>query len=599
MPAVDFEHAAAAGPVTATDATYVATGASVTLAAGRWVVMGSCSHVNDSGAGGVTSSSEVEFRHNSTRLAVSRWCSIFGQFRPTSGDLSGGAIGGSAARDFAVIDASASDTVSLHVRAVDVGSGFNDALAGDAVIDAINLDLLDEGTDYVYAETANSDTADVVASGTSWVMGSAAGRIGQGAGEVPFTVPSDGDYYVRARVENFVSGTVGSAEAARMRLRLNGATVGSGVEQLVTQELGSPAAFIIPLVDEAVLSLTEGAEPEIEIEVSNVSGGVAMGYRRFRLLLIRLAAFRNYTVSAQVDGLQQVGAGDPESSIACTFDYGSGVDVFVTAAPTWQSGGGDWGSGRLHQDSGDVRFPPLGRIDAYNSGRENIGTGGDINCQALHTIGTFTGSQSFRLGMLTRGGVNHTYGRNHANDGDANTRIVAFELFTADSGVTLTPDAERLRINSAAPTLVLGAVTASPSVERLRIQSAAPSLLLALTLAPASQRFRFNEAEEALVLGAVSLAPASQRMRIQTGVPSVLTNFVFAPASERLRFVEGSPTRVLGGVVLTPASQRLRFRTGAVMGATFEVGDLTVETGGSMEVFVNPTPTFGVVLDVD
>lgn len=648
MPAVDFEHSVAAGPVTATGASYVATGASCTLAAGRWVVMGSCSHVNASGGGGVTSSSEVEFRHNSTRLALSRWCSIFGAFRPTSGDLSGGAVGGSAARDFAVINASASDTVSMHVRAVDVGSGFNDALAGDAVIDCINLDLLTEGVDYVYAETANSDTADVVASGTSWVTGSAAGRIGQGASEVPFTAPSTGDYYVRARVENFVSGAVGSAEAARMRLRLNGATIGSGVEQLVTQELGSPTAFIIPLVDEAVIPLTMGDQPELQIEVSNVSGGVAMGYRRFRILLIRLAAFRNYTVSSQVDGLQQAGSGDPESSTSCTFDYGTGVDVFLTACPTWQSGGGDWGSGRLHQDSGDVRFPPLGRIDAYNTGRENVGTGGDINCQALHTIGTFTGSQSFRLGMLTRGGVNHTYGRNHANSADANTRIVAFELYTADSATTFTPDAqrirfqdgtptatmarsvtpasERMRVRDTAPTPSLGAVSNTPASQRARVQDGAPTASLgAVSVAPASARARFQDGAPTVTLGALAVTPTTERLRIRDasltasvgavaaslgaarmrfrdGTLSLTIPDVYTPAAGRVRFVDASPTVLLGARVYTPSAQRIRFRTGTVAGNAVIVGALRmgVREDQLFGGVVNEAQRFGLdVNDVD
>ena len=651
MPAVDFEHSAVAGPVTAPNATYVATGASCTLAAGRWVVMGSCSHVNASGAGSITSSSEVEFRHNSTRLALSRWCSIFGAFRPTSGGLSGGAIGGSAARDFAVINASASDTVSLHVAAFDSGSGFNDAIAGDAVIDCINLDLLTEGVDYVYAETANSDTVDVVAAGTSWVTGSAAGRIGQGVGEVPFTVPSTGDYYVRARVENFVSGAVGSAESARMRLRrVDGtpATIGSNVEQLVAQELLSPTAFVIPLVDEAVLSLTAGEQPELQIEVSNVSGGVAMGYRRFRILLIRLAAFRNYTVSSQVDGLQQAGSGDPESSVSCTFNYGSGVDVFITACPTWQSGGGDWGSGRLHQDSGDVRFPPLGRIDAYNAGRENVGTGGDISCQALHTIGTFTGSQSFRLGMFTRGGLNHTYGRDHANTGDANTRIVAWELYTADSATTSTPDSQRIRFRDGTPTTVM-ARSLTPSSERIRVRDTAPTPSLgAVSTMPASQRARVRDGSPTPAVGAMSVAPASARARFRDGVPtpslgalvatptterlrirdasltagvgaltaslgaqrirfrdgtlSLTLPDVYTPDAGRVRFVESAPTSVLGARVFVPTAQRIRFRTGTLAGNAVIVGALrmSVREDQLFGGVVNEAQRFGLdVNDVD
>lgn len=445
MPAVAFRQSIAAtpvatggtGPVTATGATWVATGASVTLTAGRWLIRPNVSHVNASGAGGVTSSSQVELRQNAARIGVNRWCSFYGAFRPTSGALSGGAIGGSALKGFAVITAAASDTVTAHVSSHDSGSGHNNALAGDAVIEAVNLDTLVLGTDYVYAESANSDTADIVAAGTTWVTSSAASRIGPSGGRVSLTIPSTGVWWIIACAESFISGAPSGSEVAWCRLRrIDGTptTIGSGQESNFTHNTGSPSAFVHQFVEEDVRSFTAGEQPEIELQFRNVSGGVACGVRRVRILMVRLAAFRNATVaSPTIDGLQQVGAGVPESVNGLTFNYGSNVNVYVSCSPTWQSGGGNWGAAHLHRDAGDVHYPELGRIEAFDVARENIGSGGDYTCVQLPALlQNVSGSQTMRLALETLGGVNHTLGRTQANTGDATTQMVAFELYTPD-----------------------------------------------------------------------------------------------------------------------------------------------------------------------
>lgn len=441
--------------------------------------------------------------------------------------------------------------------------------------------------DRFHEETANSDT--IVTTPTSgWTD---VGNV------LTFTAPRTGFALIIASCEAVVDADAATGDEFGIRLTQDGAEV-----------LGSLCAMDVdPSDDDQVLNhcvarvvpVTASTEYDFALQGNGTVANGNVGFRRVRLHAIMVDRIEDADCTQDVDavGLSLTAGTEDEADLLVTVNPPASRDYLLMG--NFQGMFAAWSRAFFLQD-GTTVTPTDGC--ANSSGDSDNGT--EVDRALVHTwmLSRVTGISTetdftIRFGSFA-GGATNDYGAAAARD-DGAIYAIALRLYTAESDTVLTPAAERLRINSAAPTLVLGAVTASPSVERLRIQSAAPSLLLALTLAPASQRLRFNEAEEALVLGAISLAPASQRMRIQTGVPSVLTNFVFAPASERLRFVEGSPTRVLGGVVLTPASQRLRFRTGAVMGATFEVGDLTVETGGSMEVFVNPTPTFGVVLDVD
>lgn len=431
-----YQTAVVNGPQVASlpgSATYAAvTSASVTLnATGNWVIFPLASHTNLTGAGGITISSEVEWRHNTTRQGVSRWCDIFGQFAPS-------VAAGTSLRGVQVISATNGDTVSMRFRCEDVtASGSGDVEVGDVALVAICLNGLVQGTDYWISDGGNSDSAEATSAGTTWIQGAAAGRIGQGVGEVSFTVPSNGDYAIWASMEIFLNGAPGTTEAHGCRLRrvdVGPSNLGSGIELQVSHPVAQPTAFIGNVVEHDVLTLTSGTQPEIQWEINNETVGVACAMRRSRIFILRLGALANASFITNAGDIQVPSAGIVEGANGLTFNFGISVPVFISASPTFQTGGGNWGRAWLHQDAGDVRYPAgaQGRLNAlYDDG---VGAGDDIDTMQLHTLQTQTGSVTWRLGEETDSGANtYTLGRNRGNSATARTVLSALHLELAST----------------------------------------------------------------------------------------------------------------------------------------------------------------------
>jgi hypothetical protein len=433
VPDLSTEFDELAGPVSqgggTGDVYGTVTGASVTLTEGRWLIRARASHVNVTGAGGVTRSSDVEVRHNTTRYGVSRWCSLFGSFRTSI------ACGG-IMQTFFVIDAADSDTISMRLRRENVdGTDDGDVEAGDCTIEAILLDELVEGTDYWYADGGNSDTAEVVATDASWVTAAAAGRIGQDASEVDLTAPTTGDYWVMASIESFNDGTPGAAEEGRARLRIDGAAGGTGAEHTHTRDPGSPGAYWGNFFDEDVIALSATDTPEIQWEVANNASGDAGGFRRSRIFVLRLDALADYEHIVNAGDIQVASAGTTEGANGLTFNFGT-TEVLISGTATQQNAGGNFGRSWLHQDAGDVHHPPSGRLQAiFNDG---VGSGDDEMPVAFGTIRSSTGSETWRLATSTDSGANmYTLGRTRGNGGSARTILIAMQMATA-SGASLT-----------------------------------------------------------------------------------------------------------------------------------------------------------------
>lgn len=429
MPAIAYEFDTLAGPVSQGGSTgdvyATVSGISVTLAAGRWLVRARASHTNLTGSGSVTRSSSVEVRHNTTRYGVSRWCSLFGSFAPS-------VAAGSMLQTFFVIDASNGDTIDMRLRRVnDDGTDDGDVEIGDAIIEAINLDDLVEGTDYWYADGGNSDTAEVTAGDATWITAAAAGRIGQDASEVDLTAPSTGDYWVIASIETFNNGTPGTVEDGRARLRVDGAAAGTGQEHTHTRDVGSPDAYSATIHEEDVLALTANDQPEIQWEVANDASGDSAGYRRSRIFVLRLGALADYAFIANAGNIQVSSTGTVEGTNGLTFNFGT-ADVLISGTASWQTGGGDWGRAWLHQDAGDIHHPPTGRMHAVVD--EGVGAADDELPIAFGTIVSSTGSETWRLAQQTDASANaYTLGRARGNGASARTILIALQLETATS----------------------------------------------------------------------------------------------------------------------------------------------------------------------
>lgn len=412
-----------------TDATCTAT-----LTAGRWLIMVIASHQNRTGSGSLTIASELEIRLNSTRIGTARWANAFGGFVPDSNT-------GHSYRGFVVATVANGDTVSVWVRRRDLGgaTGGDVIRVDDAQIIAINLDLLTEGTDYVYAAAANSDTSEVVTTDATWVTANAAGRIGHGASEIPYTAPATDNYWVLAQIESALDGTAGTVERSGARLRMdNGsgfATIGSG-EQYHSHVVGNPTTFQCSFVEEDWIALTSGDQPVIRWEVNNDTLGDAGGFRRSRVFMLRAGALANSSAIVNAgNGQIASGGGTTEAANGLSFNFGTSLPTFITGSCNSQHGGSNWARLWLHEDAGDVHHPAGNRDDVYTLAAENMSSTGDILSQRFMELGTLSGSQVWRYAKTSdSGAMASSFGRNRGDTASVRTVLIALQLTTAPTG---------------------------------------------------------------------------------------------------------------------------------------------------------------------
>lgn len=412
MPAISYQIATTSSDTTTTGTSYTAiTGASVTLTAGRWLILCNCAFRHEEGTGGAEGAAEVEARHNSTRIAVGRWGTAFGSFN--TGDAAAGGL----LQFHAVIDASASDTVSLYLRRQD-GTASTTVRAGHATIIAISLDNLVEGTDYWFADSGSGDTAETSITGTTFVEGDADGQL-----EV--TIPDDGDYLWISSCEGFIGSISASPTVGyQARWRIDGSDSGIEVTQSITNSETSP--FVWPnycVID--VRTYTASDTPRAEWEFANLETGTLNQFRRTRTFLLRLSSLRDYEFITNGGNIQASGGSDVEAANGVSYNFGS-TNALILGAAAAEPGGSDWGDAALHRDAGDIDYPDGGYLQAtWVSG--NIG-----GFFFLHALAV-TGSETFRLVQRTDpSATTYTLGRNAANNASARTPLIALDLYVPD-----------------------------------------------------------------------------------------------------------------------------------------------------------------------
>jgi hypothetical protein len=209
-------------------------------------------------------------------------------------------------------------------------------------------------------------------------------------------------------------------------LRVDGAAAGTGQEHTHTRDPGSPGAFWSNFFELDVLALTANDTPEIQWEVANDASGDSAGYRRSRILVLRLGAFSDYEYIVNAGNVQVASAGVVEATNGLTFDFGTN-DVLILGCASWQTAGGNWGRAWLHQDAGDVRHPSTGRIQALAD--DGVGATDDEMPIAFAELMSSTGSETWRLAQETDSGANtYTLGRARGNGGSARTVLIAIPM---------------------------------------------------------------------------------------------------------------------------------------------------------------------------
>lgn len=376
-----------------------------------YLVLALSSHSTE-GAFPTTSGSEMEARFGTTRYALSSFLGVFANFN--SGDSANGGILQAAF----TVTGNGSNTLNMRVR---VNGGTDTCRWGSAQFIAIPLTALTLNTDYWVAEATNSDTGEVTATGATWVTGASGGAL-------TFTPATTEDFLIIGSAEGFISGTIGTQETFRMRLRQDGTTtIGTGTEQsldvdAVTSAVWGPSCYSIDVRSLTAVSTT------IRWEYSNDTAGQACAYRRSRVFAIRLSAFTAY--GAIVNGGDIVAnAGDTDASNGLTFNFGSSVPTLVLAACSHQNGGA-FGQGYLRD--GTTNYPADGYMWAVlNGGTASTDDNGFLG---FATVQTLTGSQTWRLRGHSDGASDLTYGRDRGNTTSARTPVVAINLSTPGGG---------------------------------------------------------------------------------------------------------------------------------------------------------------------
>ena len=582
MPPIPDVVASLVGPFGTSLGTFQNIGCTATLTStGPWLVIVKASHYNNSGLGPITGASEMEVRHQSTRFGAERWCSLFGSVAPS-------VAAGSSIKTFFVVSATSGDTVSLWLRSVDTGSGLQPVEAGDASVECIFLGWATPGVDYVYAEGPNSDAAEVIAAGATWITGSAAGRIGQGAGEVPYTVPANGDYWMIGYMESFLSGAVGPSEINGARIQLNGAPAGTGVEHHTSNDVTIPTAYEPNFFEEDVFTFTAGAQPEIQWECNNAPTGLAVAIRRTRIFLFRLGAVTNYAFIVNGGNIQVPASSTVLAANALTFNFGSGVRVLISGTATFQTGGGNWGRAWLNQDAGNIRWPLSGRIEAFF---DEGTTAFEDECP-IHfgTVITQTGSVTWRLGEETDPGANlYTLGRTPGNLGPARTVLVAIHL---DQGavappIVLTPAADSMVFDDLAAAISSVSILSAP-LDSMVFDDLPPTTSQALIRVAAVDSMIFDDLPP-MISVAIVQTPATDSVVFDDLPPTTSQAIVRVAAVDSMIFDDLLPTASPGVSIVTAPLDNFIFDD---LDATVTQGFIESPAPDQM-VFTSLDPTSG------
>lgn len=380
-----------------------------------YLVLALASHSTE-GAFPTTSGSEMEARFGTTRYALSAFVGPFANFN--AGDTANGGILQAAF----TVTGDGSSTLNMRVRA---NAGTDTVRWGSAQFIAIPLTALTLNTDYWVAEASNSDSSEVVATDATWVQGA-------GGGQLSFTPGTTGDYLIVASSEGFISGTIGTQETFRARLRQDATTtIGTGTETSLDVDAALSASYAPSLFALDVVAGTASTPIAFRWEFSNDTAGDACAYRRSRIYAIRLDAFTDY--AAIVDGGDIVAnAGDDDAANDLSFDFGSSIPTLVLANCSHQNGGA-FGQGYLRD--GTTNYPAAGYMWAVLNG--GTGATDDNGWLTFATVQTLTGAQSWLLRGHSDGASDLTYGRNVGNTTSTRTPVVAIDLSTPGGAAEL------------------------------------------------------------------------------------------------------------------------------------------------------------------
>lgn len=386
-----------------------------------YFVFGQANHRND---GAATHASQLEARFGSTRLGVSTWRSIFGNFNV------GDDVGGACPAFMSIVTGNGSDTLNMRAAGVDNGAEENIRVGGQAWT-YFALTELDEGTDYDSA-IVNSDTISATPTTDTWISGSSSGQL-------TITPAETGDWLIFAYCEAVADPAAAGTNEIRVRLRLvedpsgtpSESTIGFGAEQVSSISGTDPDHFSPSLTEIDVRTLTGGTTYRIQWEFQNAESNDGIGYRRERVIALRLARFRGSAYITNGGGIVDLAGAETEAANGLTHDFSpGGEDVLVFASAASQNDG-TWSDHWLRLDgTPDVDFPGGAGAGYMHAMVTTDFPGADIiTVPQSGRLAEASGSQTWRLVAQADLSPGLTYGRDRGNTTDTRAVVVALEMF--------------------------------------------------------------------------------------------------------------------------------------------------------------------------
>jgi hypothetical protein len=422
MPTIANGHVVGSGELTSDSSALVdALCTSAALANGvPYFVFGQGNYRNN---GGATWGCELEGRLGTTRIGRGAWRSQFGQFNV------GDDVGGGAAVFLGVVTGDGTSTLNMRAAGLDNAAEQNILVGGQSWV-YFSLEDFTEGSDYAHAQLG-SDAASVTPDGSTWVEGDA-------DGQVEITPTSTGDWLILAVIEALPEAAAAATNEIRARLRQrtdpNGtpsnATIGSGEQY--SEILGTdPDHFAPTLFDMDVVTLTGGTTYRFLWEVQNATANDEIGYRRERIVALRLGAFRNVAFITDAGGMTDVAGAETPAASGLTHNFSpAGGDVLVLGnAPTQNDQ--QWTDMWLRREgTPDVDIPGgagAGRMHAMID--TDFPDGDIVNLPQSAIASAVSGSTTWRLVLQADGAPGGTYGRVRGDSDDARSVLIALEMF--------------------------------------------------------------------------------------------------------------------------------------------------------------------------
>lgn len=360
---------------------------------------------------------ELEARFGTTRLALHRWVSSFGQFN--LGDSTSGQL-----QLFAVVTGDGASTLNMRVRSTAPVPGYPTVTYGSCQWLALELTELTVDEDYWIGDSASGDTAEVTTSVAT--LQARLVLITDPNGTPTTTVLGPGEPWVMS-----VDATDETLFGPSLSI-VDYRTLSAGTEYTIRWEFDDSGWVEGDAAGQVTFTPTvTGTYAFFASAEADIPSGTSLTYRRTRVFVLRLDALSGWAVTDSAGNIQVTSGTAEGSTLAHNFTASSvGVAAFSCAGQQFQD---NWADHRLlREGTPDVEYPPNdGVLIVPATG----GVGGTDYAGALYFgAEDLAGAQTWRLSATAEAAGTVVVGRDSGNSTSVRTPIIALRLESVIDG---------------------------------------------------------------------------------------------------------------------------------------------------------------------